>query len=405
MNVRESVGLALDALRANKLRSFLTLIGVIIGVSSVITVMSVVQGLDRYVREQLVSAGANVFTVDRVGVEFDFRKVVEKLRRRPLTVEDAAAVARSAVHVEAAIATRDAAADVRRGNRRVRRVQVHGAQPGYLEVENYPVGAGRPIDATDERERSGVCVLGSEVAEQLFGPLDPIGRDIRLGSSPLTVVGVGARRGSSFGQSQDQYALIPLSTFQRLYGREGSVTLQVRSRGQEHFAVAQEETRAILRQRRHVSPTQPDDFDLVTPDMYLGLWKNLSGAIFVVIVGVSMISLVVGGIVIMNIMLVSVTERTREIGIRKAVGARRREVLAQFLIEATTLSLVGGLIGLALGVGLALLLGLVTPLPTFISPLAVVLGLVSSTAVGVFFGAYPAARAARLDPIEALRRE
>jgi len=405
MNVRESVGIALEALRANKLRSFLTLLGVIIGVSSVITVMSVVQGLDRYVRERLVSAGSNVFTVDRIGVEFDFRKVTEKLRRRPLSPADAAAIGRSAEHVAAVVATRDAIADVRRGHRKMRRVTVHGAEPGYMDVEDFPVASGRPLEDRDERSRGAVCVLGSEVVGELFGPLDPLGREIRIGDSPFTVVGVGVRKGSSFGQSQDQYVIVPLSSFEKLYGREGSVTLQVRSLGQEHFAVAQEETRAILRQRRHVGPTQPDDFDLVTPEMYLGLWKNLSGAISVVIVGVSMISLVVGGIVIMNIMLVSVTERTREIGIRKALGARRKDVLAQFLIEATTLSLAGGLAGLGLGVGFAVLLSAVTPLPTFVSPLAVLLGLAGSTAVGVFFGAYPASRAARLDPIEALRYE
>jgi putative ABC transport system permease protein len=405
MNVRESVGIALDALRANKLRSFLTLIGVIIGVSSVITVMSVVQGLDRYVRQQLVSSGANVFSIDRVGIEFDFRKVTEKLRRRRLTAEDAGAIARAASHVLAVVATRDGSSNVKRGDRQLRRVQIHGAEPDYMVVEDYPVAKGRPLEDRDQLGRASVCVIGSEAADDLFGPLDPVGRDLRVGDASLTVVGVGARKGSSFGQSQDQYIIIPLSTFEKLYGREGSVTIQVRSQGQDVFETAQDEARSILRQRRHVAPGQPDDFDLITPDMYLGLWRSLSGAIFVVIVGVSMISLVVGGIVIMNIMLVSVTERTREIGIRKALGARSKDVLAQFLIEATTLSMAGGLIGLTLGVGLALFLGLITPLPTFVSPLAVALGLVSSTAVGIFFGAYPAARASRLDPIEALRHE
>jgi putative ABC transport system permease protein len=303
------------------------------------------------------------------------------------------------------VATRNATEDVRRGNRKMRMVSVHGAEPDYMEVENFPLASGRSLQDRDELDRASVCVLGSEVADQLFGPLDPLGREIRLAGTPLTVVGVGSRKGSSFGQSQDQYVIVPLSTFEKLYGRGGSVTIQVRSRGQEHFAEAQEETRVILRQRRHLPLSRPDDFDVVTPDMYIGLWKNLSGAIFVVIVGVSMISLVVGGIVIMNIMLVSVTERTREIGIRKAVGARRKDVLAQFLIEATTLSLAGGFVGLALGVGFALVLGWVTPLPTFISPIAVTLGIASSTAVGVFFGAYPAARAARLPPVDALRYE
>ncbi len=405
MNVRESVGIALDALRANKLRSLLTLLGVIIGVGSVITVMSVVQGLDRYVKTQLASSGSDVFSIDRVGVEFDFTKIADKRRRRKITVEDAEAIARSAPDVAAAVASRDDHRTLKRGAHQLQRIDIHGVQGDYLLVEDFPVASGRPLNGADDGARASVCVIGSDVSEELFGHLDAIGRELRMGAERLVVVGVGRRKGSSFGQSQDLYCLVPLGTFQKVFGREGSVTISVRSRGQEHFNAAQDESRAILRVRRHVRAGAPDDFEIVTAEMYLGLWRNLSGAIFVVIIGVSLISLLVGGIVIMNIMLVSVTERTREIGIRKAIGARRRDVLAQFLIEATTLSLAGGVVGLAGGVGLSLLLGLATPLPTYVSPLAIFLGLGMSTGVGIFFGAYPASRAARLDPIEALRYE
>jgi putative ABC transport system permease protein len=404
MNARESVGIALEALRANRLRSFLTLVGVVIGVSSVIAVMSLVQGLDSYVSSQLVRAGSNVFTVDKVGLEFDVRKLREQLRRRDLSTEDADAVGR-APHVEAAVAEVSDAHPARRGRRSLTRLSVRGMGSDYLKVEDLPVERGRPLDARDHRDRAPVCVLGCEAAEQLFGELDPLGRELRVGQQRLVVVGIGARKGSSFGQSQDLYALLPLGTFLKAWGRDRSVSIVVRSRGPESFETAQDEARAILRTRRHVRLGAPDDFELLTPDMYMGLWRTLSGAIFAVIVGVSVISLVVGGIVIMNIMLVSVTERTREIGVRKALGARRRDILAQFLVEATTLSGVGGVIGLALGVVIALLIGLATPLPVYVSPLAVVLGLVTSTLVGVFFGAYPAVRAARLDPIEALRHE
>ena len=405
MNARESVGIALDALRANKLRSLLTLVGVIIGVSSVIAVMSLVQGLDRYVATRLSAAGSDVFSIDKVGVEFDFTKVREKLRRRDLTVEDAHVIARSASHVEAAVAERTASATLRRGNRSLDRVQVQGVESDYMLVDDLPVERGRPIGLADNQSRAWVCVIGDQVADQLFGTLDPLGREVRIGEGRCVVVGVGRHKGSSFGASQDLYALVPFTTFLKLYGREASVTITARSRGQEHFEQAQDEARALLRVRRHVPAGTPDDFEVVTPEMYMSLWRNLSGAIFVVIIGVSAISLLVGGIVIMNIMLVSVTERTREIGIRKAIGARRADILVQFLVEAITLSLSGGAIGLVIGVLGSVLIGLVTPLPVYVSLLAIGLGLATSTLVGVFFGAYPASRAARQDPIEALRYE
>ncbi len=405
MNIRESAGLALEALRTHVLRTALTLLGVIIGVSSVIVVMSVVQGLDRYVADQVSSAGGDVFTIDRVGFEFDFTKVRDKLKRAPIDPDVAAIIQSVGVHIEAAVAGESSSKTIRSGRRQLRRVSVQGKQPGYMEVEDLPVARGRPLDARDEQSRASVCVLGADLLEDLYPNLDPLGSEIRIGSHRYTVVGIGERKGSSFGQSQDLYVLVPYSTWRKQNGRGGSAAITVKAKGPEHYAQAQEEARAILRTARGVRPGAPDDFELVTPEMYLGLWRNLSGAISIVIVGVSLISLLVGGIVIMNIMLVSVTERTKEIGIRKALGATRRDILTQFLIEAMTLSALGGAIGLLLGCGVTLLLGALTPLPAFISPVAVVLGLLSATLVGVFFGAYPAARAARLDPIEALRYE
>ena len=404
MNVRESASVALGALRANALRSFLTLLGVIVGVSSAIAVISLVQGLNHYVSGELMSSGSNVFTIDKFGTVFDFVRVLELSRRRDLRPEDAEAVARGS-HVAAAVAERSGTVTVKRGSRSLRQVAFRGMQDRYMEVEDLPVAQGRPLGAEDQRSRAAVCVIGDEVAEQLFESRDPIGAELRVGRERMVVVGLGAKKGSSFGASQDLYVLVPFGALARQFGRIGSVDIHVKSGDLATFVQAQDEARALLRIQRHLRPGQPDDFEITTPEMLLSVWHNVSGAIFIVIVGVSLISLLVGGIVIMNIMLVSVTERTREIGIRKALGARRRDILMQFLVEAATLSTVGGILGLALGILIAVAIGMLTPLPTYVSPIAVLLGLVVSTVVGVFFGAYPAARAARQDPIEALRWE
>jgi len=243
------------------------------------------------------------------------------------------------------------------------------------------------------------------VGEELFGTLDPIGRLLRIDRYEFEIVGVTAVKGKMFGVSQDRFVTVPIRTFQKYWQERGSFQLAVKSVDQASLELAEQEARNILRARRHQRPGQPDHFGITTSETWLQLYHTLTGGIFVVSIGVAAISLFVGGIVIMNIMLVSVTERTREIGIRKALGARRRDILIQFLVEATTLSLAGGALGILLGASLALLVGAVSPLPAALSVGAVVLGIVMSTAVGVFFGSYPAARAARLDPIEALRYE
>jgi putative ABC transport system permease protein len=248
-------------------------------------------------------------------------------------------------------------------------------------------------------------VIGSEVADDLFANLDPLGQTLRVGDQQFEVVGVIKAKGKMMGQSQDRFVAIPVETFKKYYQERGSLTIAIKSVDESSLPLAQQEARNIMRVMRHQRPGQPDEFGITTSDTFLQLYHAVTGGLFVVTIGVAAISLIVGGIVIMNIMLVSVTERTREIGIRKALGARRRDILTQFLVESTTLSLSGGLIGIAIGGGLALLVGAISPLPAALSVPAVVMGILMSTGVGMFFGSYPAVRAARLDPIDALRYE
>jgi putative ABC transport system permease protein len=284
-------------------------------------------------------------------------------------------------------------------------VDLRGRGPGFELVDDYTIAQGRNLTEQDDLRKQLVCVIGSEIAEDLFGGLDPLGRRIRLGAETYEVVGVMAPKGKVFGQSQDRFAAIPVRTYLKYKSDRRTVTIAVKSVDQASMPLAQQETRNILRGRRHLRPGAPDNFGITTSENVLELYQNLTGGIFVVTVGVAAISLLVGGIVIMNIMLVSVTERTREIGIRKAMGARRRDILIQFLVEATTLSLTGGVVGVLAGILLAVLAGALSPLPTAVSVPAVVMGIVMSAAIGIFFGSFPAWRAARLDPIDALRYE
>jgi len=405
MNLRESSGIALTAIRANKLRSFLTLLGTIIGVMSVIAVLSFVEGLNQFVSQKLLNAGANVFWVDPYGFVTS-QEAWEKVQHNPaITLDDGDALSAGVPHASMVVAQSETRATARYRQKEVRGISIQGRSPGYEVIDDLTIGRGRHLTEIDDQRRRMVCVLGAEVAEELFPRLDPLGREVRLGAETYEIVGVTATKGKMFGQSKDRFAVIPIRTFQKFKQERGSFGLAVKSLDQASMPAAEQEVRNILRGRRHLRPGQPDNFGITTSENVLDLYRNLTGGIFVVTVGVAAISLLVGGIVIMNIMLVSVTERTREIGIRKAMGARRRDILTQFLVEATTLSLSGGTIGILSGLGLALLAGALSPLPAAVSWPAVLIGIFMSVFIGVFFGSYPAWRAARLDPIEALRYE
>ncbi|MGH7727146.1 MAG: ABC transporter permease [Candidatus Eiseniibacteriota bacterium] len=405
MEFRESARIALGALRANKLRSFLTLLGTIVGVTAVISIISLIQGMNQYVSDKLLSQGANVFWVDKYGFILSDDEFREANKRKDLVLDDAEAVAALTRHAAAVKAESERRADIRFGQQRERRVPIKGVWGDYVGVDKIELEDGRHLTPNDLARRRTVAVLGYEIWEKVFRGEPAVGHDIRIGDQKFTVVGVATKKGSVFGQSQDNFVLIPLGTFYKLYGSRGSISIGVASVDQASFELAQDEVRAVLRARRHVDPGKPDDFGIVTAEMFMDLYRNFTTAAFVVLVGVAGISLVVGGIVIMNIMMVSVTERTREIGIRKAIGAKRSDVLMQFLVEAATLSLAGGAIGVLLGIGLALLVAAISPLPAAVSWIAIFLGLAMSTGIGLVFGIYPAARAAGLDPIVALRYE
>ena len=402
----ETLRLALDALRSHKLRSFLTLLGVILAVTTLVAVMSVVEGLNRYISDRVANLGANVFIVDRFGIITNWDEFVKAQRRPTIRVEEYEALAEKMQMAQQVAAIEGSLADVRFGNDLLEDVNLVGVTSNYAEVRSYTVAAGRFFTQADEGHRSPVCFLGADVARRFFTNVDPIGKTIRAGSQAYEVVGVAKAIGSVFGQSQDNFVLIPLGVFRKTWhAPSGSLTMFAQARHPELMEAAQDEARLLLRARRHQRWNEPDSFGIVGSASITGLWEKLTGNIFHLAVGLTSVFLVVGGIVIMNIMLASVNERTREIGIRRSLGARRRHIVMQFLVESAVLAAVGGLMGILLALGIGALVRATTPMPITTPATAVLTALSLSTGVGLFFGIYPAVRASRLDPIEALRAE
>ena len=401
----EYAGVALDSLRANKLRSFLTLLGIIIGITSIISVISIIQGLDKYWKEKVSNFGPNTFVITQFPITTNIDKFIEMLRRNPeIHSDQAEAIRRYCSSCEEIGVETHKSVRVRYERQSIEQVDMAGITPNILNIEPYAVEAGRLILDWEDQHSRFVTFLGWEIAEKLFPGLDPIGKSIQIEDHWYTVVGVAEKKGSVFGFSQDNFAKIPLSTFQKIYGARRTVNISIKAR-EGQMQQAQDQARLIMRSQHRLSYHEEDDFGLITSEGVNELFSSLTRIIFSVSLFVVGISLVVGGIVIMNIMLVSVVERTKEIGIRKAVGARQQDVVNQFLVESVVLCCAGGLGGIILAYGISWLLASFTPLPSSFPIWAPLVAFILSTVIGVFFGIYPARRAGRLDPIEALRAE
>jgi len=403
----ESATIALEAIWAAKLRSFMTVLGNIVAVTSIIAVVSLVQGLNASVTQAILNqAGADSFNIQQFPVtrsdeEFD------KVRNNPrVTLADARALQRNRDEVAAVMGQSNGSTRVIYRDKSIDNTSVQGVTSEYGSFSSFDAERGRLMSPTEVDQSRPVCVIGWQTADRLFGAdTDPIDKVIQVGGVHFRVVGVSAKRGSLLGQSQDQFIVMPLGQFQHIFGSRRTLSLLVKPRDMSHMTEAQDEATVALRSARRLKPKQGDNFGLYTSDTILGIYHSATNGIFAVLIGVVALSLVVGGIVIMNIMLMVVSERTREIGLRKALGARRHDILSQMLTESVVLSVFGGIVGTTLGAGFALLISAFTPVPVSIEPWSVILGIGVTAIVGLTFGLYPAMRAARLDPIEALRKE
>ena len=408
MSLLEALKLALASILTSKLRSFLTLLGVIFGVATVIVVVSLVEGFNAYVDEKIANIGTNAFSVQKFSID-DFSSLgalnAARRRNRDIHVDDLEALRKLGGFVADAAGKATATADVKFADTTLMNVRVNGNTPNIAEIEKIEPADGRFLLNIDEDSRRYVCFIGSEASEKLFPTESPIGQTIKVDGRSFHVVGVGKELGSAFGQTRDMYVSIPLSTFLSMYGSRRSISVSVTSTSAETYDDAVEEARTLMRVRRKLSPADKDNFGIITPSAINTLRDKIFGTIQVAAIGVTSISLVVGGIVIMNIMLVSVTERTKEIGIRRSIGARRRDVLKQFLAESTALALCGGAIGVTIAYLIAKLVAVASPIPTALPPGWVLIALVVSSGVGLVSGVYPAWKASLLDPIEALRTE
>jgi putative ABC transport system permease protein len=406
MKFFESVLLALSAILAHKLRSFLTLLGIIFGVATVIVVVSLIEGFNKYFNDKIADMGSNAFVVNKMGIVTSMQEWIERNKKnKDIKLDDLRAIKEHPTYVKDAAATMRRRDKIKRDTQVLEDIELLGVSANMVYIDSIKVDQGRYISPTEEEHARYACFIGYGVANQLFPGVDPLDKEIKIEGLPFRIVGIAQEIGTVFGNPRDNFVIMPISTYQNVYGSRGSIGIRVQAIGPDALEKAQDEVRVVLRSRRHLNYADPDNFGIVTSDALNKLREQIFGTISIVAIGVTSISLVVGGIVIMNIMLVSVTERTREIGIRKSLGARRTDIVRQFLSESTVLSLLGGCIGVAIAYGLGKLATVLFDLPTALPILWTFIALSVSASIGLFFGIYPAWQAAKLDPIEALRAD
>ncbi|MBT5875232.1 MAG: FtsX-like permease family protein [Candidatus Latescibacteria bacterium] len=404
----EAIIIALAALWANKLRSFLTLLCVIVSIMAIIAVVSIIDGMNSYVEEEVISQGTDVYSLERVNqlsVLTNFDLYLKSLRYPNVTLDDAEAIARDIPQAKYVDASASTNRKVTFRERFVDRVGISGRLSDYPIMGKWPIYLGRHLVPIDVMQRRAVCVIGWDVSETLFPSQDPIGQRIRFGGRHYEVVGVVKEKTTILGANQNVFIFIPVTSFLKHFGSRRSLSVSIKTDNLDVIPAAMEDTRALMRLRRKLRPGEDDNFHLATSAALMSLWEGISQGIFSALIGLVSITLVIGGIIIMNIMLVAVTERTREIGIRKALGAQRRDILLQFLVESTTLTMIGGLVGIAAGFFAAYMIASFSPLPYAVKGWSIGVALIIVLIVGLFFGIYPANRAAQLDPVDALRHE
>jgi putative ABC transport system permease protein len=404
--ILESIALALRSIWANKLRSFMTVLGNIVAVTSIVTVVSLIQGMNAMVSNAIVTdVGADAFTIQRLP-PVRTAEDEERTRNNPLvTLDEADAIRRFSPNIASVMAQAQRRGRVSYRDQVLENIQIQGVTPEYLDFASFDAERGRMMSATEVERNHPVVLLGWDVADQLFGEVSPLDHTILIQGVHFRVVGVSERKGGMFGASMDGFVVIPLGSHMKLFGSRQSLQLMAKPTSSAVLPQAMDDATVALRVERGLKPNEPDNFGIYTSDTLLGIYQQATTGIFAVLVGVVALSLLVGGIVIMNIMLMVVSDRTREIGLRKALGAKRRDIMSQVLTESVTLSTAGGIAGISLGFLAAQVIAAATPLPARLEPWSIILGIGITAAVGLFFGAYPASRAARLDPIEALRRE